>query len=213
MITGRQPIGRQPGSADTTSNASIPGDGRRHAQHYDAPMPSIVITAIGDDRAGLVQALSGAIVAHGGNWDRSHMAERAGKFAGVVLVTVPASSVQPLLNDLETLRAEGLLQITAEQASTDSTDEATQRLSLELVGQDHPGIVHDISEVLASRNISIDELETEVGSAPQGGSLFTARASLELRADVSIDDLKAALEDVAHDLMVDLELSSDKNAS
>ena len=139
------------------------------------------------------------------------MAELAGKFAGVVLVTVPAESVQPLLADLETLQAEGLLEVTAEQAKSTSGDGTTRLLSLELVGQDHPGIVHDISHVLASHNISIDELETEVSPAPQGGNLFTARASLEFPADVSVEDVRAALEDVAHDLMVDLELSADAN--
>ena len=146
-------------------------------------MASIVITAIGDDRAGLVEALSGAIARHGGNWDRSHMAELAGKFAGIVLVTVPATNASALMADLDELETHGMLEITAEQAAPDQGGQDVQRCSLELVGQDHPGIVHEVSHVLAGRNVSIDELETEVTPAPQGGQ---ARPQLPKRGTTSI---------------------------
>ncbi len=61
-------------------------------------MTPLVLTLIGDDRAGLVSAVAGAVSEHGGNWDRSQMAELAGKFAGIVLVTIPpaASTSSPL---------------------------------------------------------------------------------------------------------------------
>lgn len=170
-------------------------------------MASIVITAIGDDRAGLVGALSEVVARHGGNWDQSHMTELAGKFAGVILVTLADASVDQFIVDLDELEAEGLLDITAERASGAPDDPGMQSLALELVGQDHPGIVHDISQVLAAHHVSIDELETEIVPAPQGGSLFQARAVLHLPDTLAIDDLRASLEDVAADLMVDLDLS------
>ena len=170
-------------------------------------MGSLVITVIGDDRAGLVSALSGAIAKHGGNWDRSHMAELAGKFAGIVLVTIPSSKVDALGADLEKIETSGLLDITVEHArGTDDADHGTQ-VTLSLVGQDHPGIVHDISSALAAKNISIDDLQTETASAPMGGYLFRAEAVLELPPDLSVDDLQDALEAVADDLMVDLDLT------
>src|SRR5690606_26345178 len=52
-------------------------------------MSTLVLTVIGDDRAGLVNAVAEVVARHGGNWERSQMAELAGKFAGIVLVTVP----------------------------------------------------------------------------------------------------------------------------
>ena len=102
-------------------------------------MASVVITLIGDDQAGLVDAVAGVVAAHGGNWDRSHLAELAGKFAGIVLVDVPNSSVDPMLQDLDAIEAQGLLNITAERAAAPSNDTRTSHLVLELVGQDHPG--------------------------------------------------------------------------
>lgn len=176
-------------------------------RYYAAGMASIVITAIGDDRAGLVEALSGAIAQHGGNWDRSHMAELAGKFAGIVLVTIADDHAEALIADLDAIEARDLLDITAERADVDASAGNSQHVSLELVGQDHPGIVHEISAVLAGLGVSIDELETTVGPAPQEGNLFSALAVLEIPEGQTIDSVQAALEDVALDLMVDLSLT------
>ncbi|NNC81895.1 MAG: amino acid-binding ACT protein [Acidimicrobiales bacterium] len=171
-------------------------------------MAALVITAIGDDRAGLVEALSGVIATHGGNWDRSHMAELAGKFAGIVLVTVPDSKAESLIADLKPLETKGLLDITVEAASDAPDAPGVVRGTLNLVGQDHPGIVHEISHVLATAQVSIDELETETVPAPQGGHLFKAQASLEVPAGTTINDLYDALEAVSADLMVDLQLDA-----
>ena len=171
-----------------------------------AGMASVVITLIGDDRSGLVDAIAGVVARHGGNWDRSHLAELAGKFAGIALVRLPDAAVDALLSELRSFDSQGLLAITAERASATETRDAGAHVALELTGQDHPGIVHEISHVLAGLNVSIDELETAVAPAPQGGNLFIANAVLELPDGLDIDELCGALEAVAHDLMVDLDL-------
>ena len=171
-----------------------------------SPMEPVVITLIGDDRAGLVDAVAGVVAAHGGNWDRSHLAELAGKFAGIVLVQVPASAVDPLLRDLDAIESQGLLAITAERAVTRTESDVASQVTLALIGQDHPGIVHEISRVLAQQGVSIGELETASAPAPQGGNLFRANAVLELPTGSDIEVLRDALEAVADDLMVDLDL-------
>lgn len=170
-------------------------------------MTSVVITLIGDDRSGLVDAISGVVADHGGNWDRSHLAELAGKFAGIVLVDVADDRVEDLLVALRRLEVDELLAITAERAdrsSDDDADDTSAHVSLELTGADHPGIVKQISHVLAGLGVSIDELETSVVPAPQGEKLFVARALLVVPAGMQPSAVRAALEDVAPDLMVDV---------
>ncbi|MGI9608320.1 MAG: glycine cleavage system protein R, partial [Acidimicrobiales bacterium] len=158
-------------------------------------MAQMVITVIGDDRAGLVDALSEVVARHGGNWDRSQMAELAGKFAGIVLATVPDLAVQAVVADLEAVEATGLLDITTEVGDTSTTDDDGRiRLALRLLGQDHVGIVHDISHALAQHGVSIEGLTTEVVPAPMGGSMFRAEAALAAPANVALEDLEAALE-------------------
>jgi len=169
-------------------------------------MANLVVTVLGDDRAGLVDALAGVVAKHGGNWERSHMAELAGKFAGIVLVTAPATAIDGLASDLEGLESAGLFEVLVERAAEAIDTPPTNRVVLELVGQDHPGIVYDLSHALASRNVSIDELQTEVEAAPMGGKLFRAKAVLEAPVGLSLDDLSETLEAIAQDLMVDVHL-------
>jgi len=168
-------------------------------------MATLVLTAIGDDHAGLVSALSGVIADHDGNWETSRMANLAGKFAGIVLVTVPDDNVEALIADLEPLEKQGLLDITAE-LSAPGQRAIGPSLTLELVGLDQPGIVREISNALATRGVNIEELETETVEAPMdGGTLFRARATLVLPVGLSSDDLTDVLEELAVQIMVDIE--------
>ena len=84
---------------------------------------------------------------------------------------------------------------------------------MELIGLDHPGIVRDISQVLAARGINVDELSTELTNAPMSGELlFKAAVQLRLPAEASIDELRDTLEALANDLMVDITLDDTDDA-
>ena len=136
------------------------------------------------------------------------MSHLAGKFAGIVMVTIDEEKVEALISDLGPLRESGLLDITATLTTPTHPPTDLTRLTLTLVGLDQPGILRDISDALTARRISIEELETETGSAPlDGGTLFKARAVLVLPDDVSVDALTDSLEDLAHQLMVDIDLN------
>jgi glycine cleavage system regulatory protein len=171
-------------------------------------MATLVLTVIGDDRSGLVSALSGVIADHGGSWERSQMASLSGKFAGIIQVIVPDNHAEHLVADLEPLGAQGLLDVTVERGADEApTGPEMARLTLELVGADRPGIVHDISRVLASRQVSIEELHTATREAPMaGGLLFEATATLLAPVGASLTDLQVVLEELANELMVDLSM-------
>jgi glycine cleavage system regulatory protein len=175
-------------------------------------MATFTLTCIGDDRPGLVSALSGPISAHGGSWERSQMARLAGKFAGVLLVEVGDDEADGLVADLSALEGIGL-HVTIERTDAPA-DQAAQRLHLELLGSDHPGIIAEISASLASRHIGIEELTTDVRDAPMaGGRLFEARAVLEAPPGTGTEDLRTMLESLADELMVDLRLSDAEDAA
>ncbi|MGA9276078.1 glycine cleavage system protein R [Ilumatobacter sp.] len=173
-------------------------------------MGTLVLTVIGDDRSGLVEAVAGVVARHGGSWDRSSMARLGAKFAGIVEVSIGDRLVDSLIADLEPLSSQGLLDIGVEDASETTPSIDAEFLSLHLIGQDRPGIVHEISRALAERGVSIDELTTASTSAPMSGEvLFEATATLRAPLDLDRDDLSAALEDLANELMVDIDLSAD----
>ena len=171
-------------------------------------MATFILTVIGDDRPGLVSAVSAPIHAHGASWERSQMSRLAGKFAGIVLVSVADERHDALVADLTALNTQGL-QVAVERTD-EPVEQQSQRLQLELLGADHPGIVAEISSSLAARHVSIEELSTDVRDAPMaGGTLFEARAVLNAPPTTSTDELRAMLEGLAHELMVEIRLSDD----
>lgn len=171
-------------------------------------MATLVLTVIGDDRAGLVDALARPIAEHGGSWDRSHLARLAGQFAGIVVVTVPDEQVGDLRARLEALLADGLLDVRVAIASAPAPTDEAQLVALHLVGQDRPGIVRDVARALAASDVSIEELATSTGSAPMSGEqLFEATATLRLPAGVDVAVVRDTLESIANELMVDLDLT------
>jgi glycine cleavage system regulatory protein len=171
-------------------------------------MATFVLTILGDDRPGLVSAISAPISAHGASWERSELSQLAGKFAGIVMVSVANDRFDALVTDLTALKNEGL------QVAIERTDQTVEResvrLSLELLGADHPGIVAEISASLADRQVSIEELSTDVRDAPMsGGTIFEARAVLNAPTATSTEELRSMLEGLADELMVEIRLSDD----
>jgi glycine cleavage system regulatory protein len=166
----------------------------------------LVLTVIGDDRAGLVAALSTAISAHGGNWERSQMAELAGKFAGIVVVAVPDEQSKQLLSALATL--DGLLEVAA-YPGVDSA-RAGNRLTIDLLGNDRPGIVREVSAVLSRRGLSIESIETGTREAPMaGGQLFEAHVVVGVPSGTDLAGVRADLERLTAELLVDLDVAQE----
>ena len=167
---------------------------------------SIVLSVVSDDRPGIVETLSDVLATNGGNWTESSMLSLAGKFAGILLAEVPADRVDAFIDTLEALEADGI-RVVAETCSGGAGPDDSRYVALELVGQDRPGIVHEITEVLARHDVNVTELETTVQSASMSGeSLFLAHAKIFIPSGADTDKLRDELEALANELMVDLSL-------
>lgn len=164
-------------------------------------MATLVLTVIGDDRAGLVNNVAQVVHDHGGSWQHSEMAELGGKFAGVVEIGVPVTQQADLVAALEPL--DGLT--VAVEAAEPAAADAGEVHALHLLGNDRPGIVQEITGTLSRAGVSIDRLTTQAREAPMaGGQLFEATAQLRLSADMDATALRRDLEELAGELMVDL---------
>lgn len=169
-------------------------------------MTNVALTVIGDDRSGLVSTLAGVVAEHGGNWCESQMARLAGKFAGIVLVDLPAERLAAFEAAVQALSDDGL---TVTPFTTAAVPAVGDVVCLQLVGHDRPGIVSQISQALASLGITIDDLQTSTIEAPMaGGVLFQADAVVRLPEGVAPEAVRAVLEPLAGELMVDLDLSA-----
>ena len=81
-------------------------------------------------------------------------------------------------------------------------------LSLDLLGQDRPGIIQDITEQLAHLNVNIEELESQIKEASMsGGVLFSAQLKLSLPKSLSPEEVQDSLESMSDQFMVDINFS------
>lgn len=169
---------------------------------------SLVVTVIGNDRPGIVERMSEVVLAAGANWEESRMARLSGKFAGILRVSAAAANAEALAAGLRALTRDGLTVVV--ETSAEAPAETFRTVRLELVGNDHPGIIRDISKVLAQHQVNIEELETGVSGAPMTGEqLFRASVQLRLPAAVTTDWLRGRLEALAGEMMVDVTLDED----
>ena len=169
-------------------------------------LSTIVMTVIGPDRPGLVEAVAARVADHGGNWLESRMCRLGGQFAGIVRVEVDPNKTEALVRALNSLEGQGLhLALHVEPAGRPSPSGTF--VTIDLVGQDRPGILLQISRVLAHRGINVEDLSSERVSAPMDGNmLFQAKAKVFLPPNVPLSLVRADLEKIAGDLMVDIEL-------
>lgn len=140
------------------------------------------------------------------------MARLGTKFAGIVEVSVDDGRATGLIDELESPTGAPQLEVGIERIDDSTIDESSDveraRWEMQLIGQDRPGIVHEISQVLAHRNVSIEEMQTSTSSAPMSGeSLFNATAVLVAVGPVDPDAVATDLEALANELMVDIELN------
>src|SRR5438105_27659 len=152
-------------------------------------LATLVMTVIGADRPGLVQTVAARVADHGGNWLESRMCRLGGQFAGLLRVEVAPGRRDELSAALASLEADGLRVILhAEGDAAGDRLPALGSLALvEIVGQDRPGILRNVSGVFAAHGVNVEELASERISAPMGGgTLFQARATVFIPAQVKL---------------------------
>ena len=169
---------------------------------------SVIVSVIGPDRPGLIGRLSSVIVQAGGNWEGSRMLRLAGQFAGIVQVVVNDSAIPALEAALSELEASGL-QSRLHRAGNPAEEIVSGRLyDLEVVGQDRQGIVSEVAGALTRLGVNVLELATDCGEAPWSGErLFKTHARLHAPDSLDPGALREAVEEIAHDLMVELNVA------
>ena len=172
-------------------------------------MNHLVITVFAQDKAGQVERIAQCIAEHGGNWLESRLSRMAGQFAGILRVGVPAEAHDELVDALQRLGKEGIRVLIAESGIEQSC--TWKPIAMELVGNDRPGIVRDITRVLTEQGVSLERLVTDVRPAPMSNEpLFHAEAILAVPLTLSLDVLQKRLETLADELLVDLKFSTEE---
>ena len=167
----------------------------------------LVITLLSDNKPGIVKTVADIIVQQQGNWLESQMAELAGKFAGILTVSIEDKRTTDLINALKALNNHGV-QVLIDQAPQSKPSIESSQFSFELAGPDRMGIISEISQAFAHRHISIDHLETRCSSSPWSGEpLFEAIGTLIAPASLHREDLIDQLNTIEDQLGIDIVIS------
>jgi len=167
----------------------------------------LVMTVIGQDRPGIVETVAALVAEHGGNWLESRMSRLGGQFAGILRVEVPGENEPALVAALKNLGSRGLTVVVHPDQPKPLPAPARQSV-LDIVGQDRPGIVREISRALAGFGVNVEELQTECASAAMSGeTLFKAHARLSIPESCDNARIRQQLERIAADLIVEISLA------
>ncbi|MEZ5214149.1 MAG: ACT domain-containing protein [Microbacterium sp.] len=172
-------------------------------------MAQLVLTVVGDDRAGPRQRPRAGRVGRRRQLGQSELAELAGAFAGIVLVTVPDDRVGSSPSVAEPRRPasrHGARRRRLDPSpATRPAPERPDTLSFTVLGNDRPGIVRDVTTAIAAHALSIDAFRSRTLEAPMaGGTLFEASVSVSVPRGVDAEAITAALEALAGEIQVDL---------
>ena len=167
-------------------------------------MHSLIISAVGSDRPGIVSELSGVITSHGGNIEKSRMTRLGSDFTIIMLVTVDPKWEESLVVALQAIKD---LSITT-KGTEPNTVIAGENCQISLSGADNEGIVKVLSKYLEEKSINIIEMDTHISQAPISGSpLFNLNASVSIPGEVDGRDIQSDLSQIAQDLGVEIHLN------
>jgi glycine cleavage system regulatory protein len=170
----------------------------------------LIVTITCPDRPGIVEQITEVLVRFSGNWEESHFARLGGDFAGIVRISAAADNADALAAALTALRSDQMT-VTVKKGQPPAAGEPAGHTlgELKLSGADHEGIVHSVAAFLASRQINVETMETEVVLAPISATpLFHMEARIKIPPGTSLPDLDTALQQIGEELGVDIALSS-----
>lgn len=168
-------------------------------QHY-------ILTLIGEDKPGLVQKLAEVIKIHNGNWEESRLANLRGKFSGIVVTSIPEQTADAFETSVSHLAEQGL-SIRAHRTELSARPNIKTRM-LDVVANDRPDILREVTSVLSRLGVNVEDLNTNCEPAPMSNELlFRAKAQISIPEGIGEDQIAEALEELADDLMVELQAS------
>lgn len=164
---------------------------------------TLVMTILGADRSGLVRSIAAIVADHKGNWQESRMARLAGQFAGILRVECPDEQIDALSQALSNLESQGIRINIMREPSVAADDR--RLLTIDVVGNDRPGIVHQLTLAIAEAGGNVEELVTGLESAAMSGqALFRASGKVSLAAAGNESLLRASIEKLSDDLSVEI---------
>ena len=169
----------------------------------------IVISALGDDKPGIVKSVSKTILDAGGSISDSRMSVLGDEFALIMLVDGTEATIQNIQSMLPKIEED--LGLTVISKQTGNATKASPRMPyvVEVVAMDNPGIVHEITDFLSKQDINVEEMATSSYPAPHTGTtMFSMEVSISIPGTTNISSFKNDFLAFCDDMNLDATLSA-----
>ena len=164
----------------------------------------IVISAVGTDRTGVVQDLSKVILSCDGNIEESRMATLVSEFAMLLLVSGNWATLNKLEQRLNKLGETSTLSISIRQTDVKPPRGDRMPYAIDIVSLDQPGIVFNLADFFASRDIEIADVATRRYAAAHTGSpMFAVQMAVNVPSTIHIAQLREEFLEVCDRLNLD----------
>jgi glycine cleavage system transcriptional repressor len=175
---------------------------------------TVILTLTGPDRIGIVDEVTGLLLARGGNVETSRMARLGGEFAILMLVTIPTERFSGINGDFQDLSARGYTVSIADSSPTPTDAQPTWApFRIELHGADHEGIIHEVAHYLSQSGINIESMASDTfAGAITGVPLITVTAAVAVPPTLAETTWRAGLEKIGAQLNLEIRVSSTKES-
>jgi glycine cleavage system transcriptional repressor len=164
----------------------------------------LVISTLGEDRPGIVNALSKAVLEHGCNVEDSRMTVLGGEFAAILLVEGKWNTLAKVENALPELERQLGLTIMSKRTGERTTEANLLPYAVDVISMDHPGIVNNLAGFFAERSINIEDMSTSTYAAAHTGTpMFAVHMTVGIPADLHIAALREEFMDYCDGLNLD----------
>ena len=151
----------------------------------------IVISAIGNDRAGVVQDLTKVVLSCGGNIEESRMTTLGSEFAMLLLVSGNWHTLSRLEQGLDKLCENDNLQVSIRKTDVKPVEENRMPYAVDVVALDQQGIVFNLANFFATRDIEIADVATRsYAAAHTGAPMFAVQMAVNVPSSVHIAQLR-----------------------
>lgn len=172
----------------------------------------LVVNAVGVDRTGIVSEVTKNVVDAGGNVGESQAAKLGHHFSLMMILQVPSDKLDSFKDTMKKMKDVNTAMFETEAPEQHHTHAAVAYSgAVSLTGADQPGIVHNITSLLARNGLNIQKLKTSEQVAPHGGTtLFEMHCNAEafepLAKEFDADKIRSQLEDLGDSLNCDISL-------
>ena len=153
----------------------------------------LVISAIGEDRSGIINGLSVAASEANCNILDTRMTVLGGEFALIMMISGQPENIAQAEQSIPAIADQFQLTTILKRTKPRQLADIGCPYQVVVVSLDHPGIVREIAGFFSDRNINIEEMETGTyAAAHTGTAMFSLEMSVNIPANAAIASIKDA---------------------